>query len=143
MHPKPFKNESDQMKIPMILKWIFGLDPYENIISGKEKIKNITVQLSKMGFNGYLRLFEIDMNILKDFISESSWTLFEDFKSKRRLDAWKCPQCSSLFSKNSLKWKCERCLFWHHEKCAKARNIKQKEEPTSQVSLCDSCFFDL
>lgn len=127
----------------MILKWIFGLESSENIISGKEKIKNITVRLSKMRFNGYLRLFEIDMNIFNDFMSESSWTLFEDFKSKRRLDAWKCPQCSSLFMESSLKWKCDRCLFWHHEKCAKARLIKQIEESVSEFSLCDSCFFAL
>lgn len=120
IYPKAFKDESDKIKISMILKWIFGFDSYENIISGKEKIKNIMVRLQKMGFNGYLRLFEIDMSIIKDFMSESSWILFEDFKSKRQLDEWKCPHCSSLFSSDSMKWKCDRCLFWHHVKCAKA-----------------------
>lgn len=131
------------MKTSLILKWIFGSESFENVISGEEKIKNITARLDKMSSNGYLRLFEIDVNILKGLLSDSSWILFEDFKTKRQLDAWKCPQCASFFIVSSLKWKCERCLFWYLEKCTKARKIMQKEEPESDVSLCNSCFFAL
>lgn len=142
VHPKAFNDETDEMKISIILKWIFGLESYENVINGKEQIKNITVRLNKMKFNGYLRLFEIDMNILKGFMSECSWKLFEDFKSKHELDSWKCAQCTSLFKSGSMKWKCDRCRFCYHEKCTQAKKI-QRKELQSEYSLCNSCFFGL
>lgn len=94
-----------------------------------------------MKFNGYLRLFEIDMNILMDRMANSSKLLFEDFKNKRKSDAWKCPQCLSLLAEDSKKWKCDRCLFWHHEKCAKAKQVKRPAKP--DALLCTSCFFVL
>lgn len=63
-HPKPFKDESQEAKVSIILKWIFGPVSLEGIITGKKKITNFTIQLENMKFNGYLRLFEIDTNIL-------------------------------------------------------------------------------
>lgn len=135
-HPKPFKYESDEMRISLILKWIFAFNSRQDILSGTEKITNITSHLNRMKYNGYLRLFEIDMNIFKDRMTDTSWSLFQDFKSKHQGDAWKCPQCSLIFLENISKWKCERCLFFYHEKCA----IKQNEEINV---LCDSCFFSL
>lgn len=143
LHPKAFTNESEDTKISMILKWIFGPDSYEGILNGKVKINNITVRLEKMKFNGYLRLFEVDMSIILNRMTVSSWTLFNDFKTKRQNDAWKCPQCTSMFAQNTLKWKCQRCLFWYHEKCTKERKIKCKENLDEDYSLCDSCFFAL
>lgn len=140
-HPKSFKNESEVMQVSLICKWIFGSDKTQDILSGKEKMRNITMQLTKMRFNGYLRLFELDMNIVKDFMTESSWTLFEDFKTKHHEDAWKCPICSMQFVQDSLKWKCGRCLFWYHEKCTKARETRQQD--FENASLCSSCFFAL
>lgn len=145
VHPKPFRVESEDIKITMILKWILGSGStaYDGILNEKSKISNITVLLEKMKFNGYLRLFEVDMNILKKYMTESSWILFEDFKTKREKDTWKCPQCTTLFVQNTLKWNCDRCLFSYHEKCTKERKIKCKKNFGEDYSLCDSCFFAL
>lgn len=138
-HPKPFKDESDEAKLCMILNWIYGPGSHEGILIGTEKINNITIFLKKMKFNGYLRLVGVDMNILKSRMSENSWTLFEDFQSKHKDGAWKCPQCNSFFAHDQVKWKCDRCLFFYHEICAEERKIKGNEE----YSLCSSCFFAL
>lgn len=135
--PKPFESESTSNKISLILKWIFGPKSHEKYVSG-EKIANITTILQRLKFNSYLRLLEIDMNIMKEHMTESSWTLFEDFKEKRKDDKWKCPQCFSLFTENAEKYKCGRCLLWFHTKCSQPRT-SQKDG----VSLCTSCFFSL
>lgn len=138
-HPKRFKDESNDAKISMIIKWILTSGSHEGILSGAEKITNIPTRLKAMKFNGYLRLWEVDTNILKNFMSESSWTLLTDFKTKHKDDAWKCPHCNSFFAHDQVKWRCERCIFFYHEKCAKERKIKGIEG----YSLCDSCFFAL
>lgn len=138
-HPKRFKDESDETKLSMMIKWILASGSHESILSGAEKITNIPTRLKAMKFNGYLRLWEIDTNILMNCMTESSWTLFSDFKTKHKDDAWKCPLCNSFFAHNQVKWKCERCIFFYHEKCAKGRKIKGIED----YSLCDSCFFAL
>lgn len=88
--PKPFESESTADKVSLILKWIFGSKSHEKIVSG-EKIANITTLLERLQFNSYLRLFEIDMNIMKVHMTENSWILFTDFKKKRENDKWKCP----------------------------------------------------
>lgn len=138
-HPKRFEDESVEAKISMILKWIFGSDPHDGILSGVEKISNITTRLTKMKYNGYLRLCEVDTNMLMNSMTETSRILFNDFKTKHKDDEWKCPLCNFIFTHNQMevKWKCERCIFFYHEKCAKKREIKGKVE----YSLCDSCFF--
>lgn len=136
-------DEADEIKISIILKWIHGSDSHEDILTGKGKMKNITFLLGRMKYNGYLRLFEIDMSSVKNHMTGTSWTLFEDFKSKHKEDAWKCPQCSSFFVANLPKWKCDRCLLWHHEACTKARNIRQDGKSSGDYSLCESCFFGL
>lgn len=139
MHPKRFMDESEEVQTCMIMKWILGSGPHAGISSGAEKIPNITTRLKTMKFNGYLRLLEVDTNNIMDHLTEGSRILFNDFKTKHKDDAWKCPHCNHVFLLNDVKWKCERCLFFYHGKCAKERKIKGKEE----YSLCDSCFFAL
>lgn len=141
--PKPFTDETEEAKLSMILKWIFGIDSYEGILIRNEKITNITTRLDNMKFNGYLRLFEIETNTLKSHMTQSSTVLFEDFKKKHEKDAWKCPQCSKILQPNHLKWKCARCLHWYHEKCIKERKIKRQENTSEEYALCNSCLFKL
>lgn len=143
LHPKPFKDESDEIKLSMVLKWIFGGEPYGDVLTREKKVTNITVRLEKMNFNGYLRVLGIDAKYLMDYMSETSRTLFADYKSKHLMDEWKCPQCASFFKQDALKWKCARCLFWYHEKCTKERKILRTNESQEDYSLCDSCFFAL
>lgn len=141
--PKPFADEPVKIRIAMVLKWILASDKHDNILSGEEKLTNITVRLGKMKFNGYLRLFEIDMNIIKDYMTDSSWTLYKDFEKKHKKDAWKCPQCSLIFEKSASKWKCHRCLFYFHNKCSKPMQTKLNENSGEGIPLCNSCFFAL
>lgn len=135
------QSESAEKKISIILKWIFGSISCENYLSGSDKIKNIIMHLERMKFNGYLRLFEIDLFILKSYMTENSWIMYNDFKEKHREDAWKCPQCSNLFSKNAQKYQCVKCLFWYHEKCSPPRNFSKQS--STNVSMCTCCFFSL
>lgn len=140
-HPIPFAEESTEVKMSMILKWICDSESYADILRGKKKLTNITTQLKSMRFNGYLRLFEIDMSCIMDVMTQTSQTLFEDFKNTHKADAWKCPICSTFFVQNSSKWKCCRCLYWYHDRCTKERKVRR--EGKAGFSLCDSCFFVL
>lgn len=141
IHPKSFEEEPVQIKISLIVKWIYGSETFEAILLGKEKITNIETRLESMKFNGYLRLFEVDKNMLYDLMTDNSKILFEDFETKRKGDAWKCPHCSSIFGQGIAKWKCVRCLFWYHEKCAKPMQVKLSG--VRDKFLCNSCFFSL
>lgn len=138
--PRPFAAETTENRIAMILKWMCGSNPFENILKGAEKMKNVVFFLEKMKFNGYLRLFQIDMNIVKNCMSDSSWTLYLDFKKRRENDTWKCQQCSSLLLPNVSKWQCAGCLFWIHQECAKPKTNKYRGE---EFSICPACLFAL
>lgn len=140
-HPIPFAEESPEVKMSMILKWVCGSGSNGDILSGNKKLTNITALLNSMKFNGYLRLFEIDMNPVMDLMTDSSKILYEDFKNSHKEDAWKCPICSAFFVQNCTKWKCCRCLFRYHERCTKERTVTREAGPG--FSLCDSCFFML
>lgn len=141
--PKPFEDEPVEMQVSMILKWIFAGDKYEKIMTGSEKLTNITTRLEKMKYNGYLRLFEIDMNIVKEYMTDSSWILYQDFKKKRERDAWKCPLCTLILEQNASNWKCHRCLFHFHEKCSKPMKTKLNGNSGESISLCSTCLFAL
>lgn len=141
IHPKPFEEEPEETKISLIMKWIYGSEKFAAILHGKEKITNVQTRLESMKFNGYLRLFEIDKDMLYDLMTANSKILFKDFESKRKGDAWKCPHCSSIFGQGIAKWKCARCLFWYHEKCAKPKQVKRSA--IRDATLCNSCFFSL
>lgn len=138
--PKPFADETTENKLAIILKWMCVSNSIENVLKGAEKIKNVVFLLEKMKFNGYLRLFQIDMDIARNCMSDSSWTLYLDFKKRRENDTWKCPQCSSLLLPNVSKWQCAGCLFWIHQECAKAKTNKYRGE---EFSICPACLFAL
>lgn len=139
-HPKSFGKETIENQISLIVKWIYGADKAsEGVLNGANKIVNITMHLEKMNYNRYLRLFEVDMEVVRKYMSVSSWTLFEDFKKKHLQDIWICPHCST-FLEQTIKWKCERCLFWYHEKCTKAQKIANSNE---NITLCNACLFAL
>lgn len=140
MARKPYQQESDDGKIMLLLKWIMQDEPYEQILSGQQVIKNITIQLNKMNYNGYLRLFDIELNILKNYMSDTSWNSLQDFASKRRSDSWVCPHCKHLFVSNEVKWRCERCLFWYHRMCAQPKELHGEN---TIFILCFSCLFEL
>lgn len=140
---KAVQKRNRRNKIVHGFKMAFRSRTARRRLDSKKKVTNITVRLEGMNFNGYLRLLEIDAMYLTDYMSETSQTLFEDFKSKHQKDEWKCPQCASFFKPDSLKWKCERCLFWFHGKCTKERIILPTDKSQENYSLCDSCFFAL
>lgn len=140
MARKSFAAESNNSKVSLVLKWIMQGDPYAEILSGKEVIKNITIHLDKMNYNGYLRLFDIDLHVLKNYMTEASWILLQDYASKHKNDAWVCPLCKLIFKLNEYKWRCARCLFWYHGECSKPKKLC--EENTGYI-LCLSCLFEL
>lgn len=156
-----FMEESKENKIEMTLKWIVEPTEFADIISGKEQIRNITSLLDNMRFNGYLRLFEIDISMIRKKIDFSdcnrtyfdvdlgmvekyftpvSWTMLENFKANHKDDKWMCPQCRRHFGRADGKWKCERCLLWYHEKCSQPKQVKRSD---AGVLFCFSCFFNL
>lgn len=141
---KPFVEESNGIQIELILKWL------KIPQTDKLEIRNITTYLSAMKFNGYLRLFEIDMLIVKPLMTDISWELFEDFQSKHLNDVWMCPICDLPCKSDSTRWKCVRCLYWYHNACAKpqlvtknSQNVTLFDVVVETYELCLSCFFDL
>lgn len=138
---KPFAEETQSMKTKMILTWILNEEPSEDILNGKKKVQNVTTYLNKMKNNSYLRLFEdVDLTMIKDFMTSTSWILLQDFREKHINDKWICPKCNSFLRTNQKFWQCERCLFWYHEKCLTGHIVKARGN-SSEMLLCGVCFF--
>lgn len=91
-----------------------------------------------MSSNGYLRIFEIDLDIIKKYMTETSLILFLDFKEKRQNDAWICPLCQDIATVMQQRWKCARCLFFIHTSCAKPKYSNWNAD--SLEHFCFDCF---
>lgn len=112
----------------------------DEILSGKEVVQNITLHLSAMLHNGYLRiLHDVDMQLMQVFLSETSCTLFEQFKKDHLNDGWICPLCTHFFGASDSKWKCSRCLFFFHTFCTMGHAFDN--DVGTKYLLCGSCAF--
>lgn len=130
--PLTFAEESGANKLKILLGWLLPKTECDQVKSGK-KIQNVSTFLNEMKFNGYLRIFSVDYEILKPCMSDNSWKLFLDFKKNRENDAWICGHCAQFLNDNDVQWKCRRCLLCFHEKCAKPQ--------IGSDSLCFKCLF--
>lgn len=140
---KTFTDEPIDVKTKLVLQWIMSDKLYQ--AKAEEKIQNICILLNKMKYNGYLRLFEIDMSIVKKYMTDTSWTLFKDFEEKRKNDEWICPHCELMCKKDQVRWKCLRCLYWYHFDCSQPKEIKAKiiSGGVDTYNLCFGCFFGM
>lgn len=62
---KTFMDESKEKQIDLALKWIVEPGTLPDILGGTRQIKNISCLLDDMRFNGYLRLFDIDLSMIR------------------------------------------------------------------------------
>lgn len=138
---KVFIDEDEETQIKLILKWVLQTEMRADVLDKNEKIRNITTYLEKMKYNGYLRLLDIDLNMIKNYFTPASWALLEQYLKAHGNDKLICPQCKQCFGPADIKWKCERCLFWNHQNCTKPKTIKNGSGANS--NLCFSCFFSL
>lgn len=134
---KSFAEETTASKIDITFKWIF---PNGHECKDGKKMQNICMHLTSMTANGYLRLFEIDMTVMKDYMTETSWTLFRNFQEKHMHDPWICSHCNANCNDNENRWKCLRCLLWFHAACSKPQIISSSGNKTN---YCLTCFFNL
>lgn len=139
-HPKPFAKESRSKQLEIVLKWFLDADSVKNVLNGTMTIQNITEHLEKMKFNGYTRLFDIDLSILKEYLTERSFTLLNAFKIRRKADSCICPQCTFHIEVYDTKWNCERCLFWWHGSCSQFKEVTNSD---NNYKLCYGCFWEL
>lgn len=130
--PLTFNNESGINKLKLLLSWLLPKSECDEVKNGKI-IQNISAFLKEMRFNGYLRFFSLDYEILKPCMSSTSWKLFLNFKKQRENDAWICPICELFFDENAVRWRCERCIFYFHDNCCKSQGKNDL--------LCFKCFF--
>jgi rubredoxin len=136
--PKSYANEPDIEKIKMVLNWLRLSDKIEDIMSGKQQVQNITELLTDMHYNRYLRIVhDIDLNLIKVFLSETSWMLLQQFKTHHFNDGWICPSCKKYFQMLDSKWKCSRCLFFYHSLCAMGHAYAMNNNTT--YLLCGIC----
>lgn len=64
---KTFIDEPEKNQIELILKWIVEPAMLSDILGGNQQIRNITVLLEGMRFNGYLRLFDINLSMIREY----------------------------------------------------------------------------
>lgn len=132
VRPLTFDKESGINKLKLLLSWFLPKSECEEVKKGKI-IQNISTHLKEMKSNGYLRIFAVDYEILKPCMSNTSWTLFLNFKKQRENDAWICPLCQLYFNESAVRWRCERCMFYFHGNCCKPQGTDEK--------FCFKCFF--
>lgn len=130
--PLAFEEESGANKLKLILSWLLPKNERQQVMTGK-LIQNIVKFLNAMKFNGYLRLFDENFELLKQRMTDTSWKLFLNFKEKRKNDEWICPTCAKFYNDKTSGWKCSRCLFYYHNNCAIPNGTNN--------NLCFSCFF--
>lgn len=127
--------ETEGAQIALIFRWILQSD---NQQEQTDEIKNITLHLKNMPLNGYLRIFELDFDIVKKCMSDTSWILFLDFKEKRQNDSWICPHCKKFATVMEQRWKCDRCLFFFHTNCTKPQYTNFTA--STFENFCFDCF---
>lgn len=92
--PVPFAQETAPRQIECVLNWFLTKDEFNNVLQKGDSIKNVVSRLEKMVFNGYLRIFDVEFEMLQNYMSETSWKVFLDFKRKRihgfAINAVKC-----------------------------------------------------
>lgn len=130
--PLTFHEESESNKVNRILSWLLPKSEYARITNG-ELLRNVAMYLEKMKFHGYLRIFEVEHEGLKPYMTDTSWKLFLDFKNQRESDLWICPLCNKICDHVENRWKCMRCLFFFHVDCRKP--FKEQER------FCFDCVF--
>lgn len=138
--PKTFIEEDENTQRKLILEWLLN-SPVDEYLHKHKTIDNITLLLENMKANGYLRIIQnIDLEIIKEYCSETSWEMIETFRENRTGDELKCSQCSDNFENINF-WKCMRCFHVYHSKCCASKIITRKEN--EQYSLCTGCFFQI
>lgn len=138
--PKPFALEADESKVELVLKWINTGD-CEDILSGNKKVQNMRMLLEGMAFNGYLRILkDVEPNLIKNYLSSTSWSSFERFRKEHEDDKVICPYCKNCFDQNKTFWKCCRCLFYFHTTCAAPKRLRTKDDI---YEMCVKCAFNM
>lgn len=135
--------ETENIQSAFVLKWLTGEIP-SNILNGSEKLRNISVyldRLKKQGSRTYLRLQEVKLEVIKEYLSDCSWDLLIDFVKKNIDELNVCHVCEvELHNINNEIFKCSRCLLYYHERCKEGQKLNDLDL-SSQYFICKNCFF--
>lgn len=136
--------ESENNQSALILKWITGKTLSNDILNGSDKLRNISIYLDLLKTQGrrtYLRLKDVNIDLIKEYLSVCSWDLLLDFLKKIIDELNVCHVCKvELQNINDEIFKCSRCLLYYHEKCENGRKLDNLGL-SSQYFICKNCFF--
>lgn len=138
--PVAFKHLSKSNKVKTILTWIMNDIPNESVMNHTRKIDTIQFHLNNIPNNAYMRLFEeVDVNILKEYLSEKAWCELQNFKAEHQNDMWHCHICFAVLSKRKLLIMCDKCMLWFHQTCLRKQSNLKGVAFNRKVFFCNSC----
>lgn len=136
MQPTIFRDETPKNQAQLVLTWIFG-DANAARYLGGETINRIPTHLSKMKCNGYLRILNnVNLLILKEYCSQTSWELLQSYKEEHGDDELFCFHCEKVITQGEGLWTCDRCFKVFHTVC---HDPKMFNNNTNVA--CFGCYF--
>lgn len=126
-----------------MMKWLTGEFPNNDILDESKKLRNISFyldQLKKQGSRSYLRLMDINVEVIKQYLSECSWNLLEDFLRKNKHELNVCHVCKFELLNNNGIFKCSRCLLYYHDECEDRQTLNDSDL-SGQYLICKNCYF--
>ncbi|GFN90037.1 Zinc finger swim domain-containing protein 1 [Plakobranchus ocellatus] len=126
---KPYKDLSSVERGLMILHWIVAdADPSE--LQDLSKIPSSESDLSMQVLDQ-----DVDISEARQHFSVEAWAKVLDLvERKEKSHEWVCSVCRESLSLHTQAISCDRCLSWHHIKCATAKGSVPKGK-----WFCRSC----
>lgn len=142
---KPFHEESQENQIEIILAWLQNGQPVDTeILKGDKKLSGITSNCT-ITKNSFLRIFHnIELSCIQNYLSETSFQLLQDKKTKLENDLYTCPKCGKEITGSDNSYKCDKCLLYYHDAICRGKyEVKSRNLDQTYYNLCSLCFFGL
>lgn len=128
--PLPFDEETLEARAQIALKWMLNVNTLDrDILNGNKKISDMAHILKKEHPNRYLRVLQnVDLEILREYITETSFDFINDLKETTKNNSFICPTCNFVINQTNEvdEFQCDKCFLFYHRKCSEVYKISSK-----------------
>lgn len=132
----PFVGKSLEQQQKILLSWITENHDLDAYFYHNVKIKNIENCLDKLLSNKlHNRLCRVNINIIKNFVTEISWKVLSAFIKEHEEDTDICRRCESNIPSDASFYVCHSCLLCFHSICDPEHKLQSNDE----ICVCRDC----
>ena len=133
---EPFKNLSTRAKQILIFSWLVGIELARDTVNQNSFIeKDDITPFVKMKNKDSFRDSSVDLEILKDLVSDEVYKVIEEYQvMSRQGKNWICGGCRRKVAHGIS---CDRCHQWFHFKCSGLKNAQNIG--SDDIWICKDC----